>query len=59
MPSWLVELYLITVHIGGQHVHAVRAAALPVSEEAILGRNVLNQLNITLNGAAGVTEVLE
>jgi len=55
----LVELYLITVHIGGQHVHAVRAAALPASEEAILGRNVLNQLNITLNGAAGVTEVLE
>lgn len=54
-----VELYLITVHIGGHSVHAVRAAALPASEEAILGRNVLNQLNITLNGAAGVTEVLE
>ena len=53
-----VELYLITVHIGEHHIHAVRAAALSASEEAILGRNVLNQLSIMLNGAAGITEVL-
>ena len=54
-----VDLYLITVHIGTHQIHGVRAAALPVSQEAILGRNVLNQLNVMLNGVAGVTEILE
>lgn len=54
----IVELYLVTVHIGEHRIHAVRAAALADSEEVILGRNVLNQLNMLLNGLAGVTEVM-
>lgn len=55
----LVELYLVTIHIGEYRIHAVRAGALTDSEDAILGRNVLNQLNLLLNGLAGVTEVME
>ena len=52
-----VDLYLITIHLGLFRITGVRAVALPPGNTAILGRDVLNQLDIMLRGPAGVTEV--
>jgi predicted aspartyl protease len=52
-----VDLYLVTLHLGPLRIAGVRAVALPSGEPAILGRDVLNQLDIALIGTAGVTEV--
>jgi hypothetical protein len=52
-----VDLYLITLHLGPLRIAGVRAVALPPGETPILGRDVLNQLNLALIGTAGVTEV--
>ena len=54
-----VNLYLVTLHIASLRIPGIRAAALPQREPAILGRDVLNQLYIGLDGPAGITEVLE
>ena len=51
------KLYVVDLHIGRHHIHAVEVAALPAGEENILGRDVLNHLVVTLNGLASVTEV--
>lgn len=56
--SQSVDIYLASLYIGSQIVHAVRVIAAPPDEEAILGRNVLNNLVITLNGPASTTELL-
>jgi predicted aspartyl protease len=52
-----VDLYLTTIHLGRFRITGVRAAALPPGEAAILGRDVLNQLDIALRGPASVIEV--
>ena len=33
-------------------IHGIRAVAVPEGAEAIIGRDVLNQLEVTLNGLA-------
>ena len=43
-----VDLYLITIHLGRLRITGVRAFALPPGNAAILGRDVLNHLDITL-----------
>lgn len=53
----VVDVYLVQVRVGPYEVGAVRAVALPVGSEAILGRDMLNQLILTLNGLANVAEV--
>ncbi len=53
-----VDLYLTTIYLGQSHILGVRAVALPSGSTAILGRDVLNQLDIALRGPAGVTEIL-
>lgn len=50
--STTVNLYLTGVHVAGHAIHGIRAVAVPVGSEAIIGRDVLNQLEITLNGPA-------
>lgn len=55
--SQVVKLHLVTLYLGSHVVRAVRAVAVGPGEEVILGRDVLNQLVITLNGLASVTEV--
>lgn len=50
--STTVNLYLTAVHVAGNVIHGIRAVAVPVGSEAIIGRDVLNQLEITLNGPA-------
>ena len=53
--SEIVNLYSIAIHIAGITVHGIRAAAMKKNKEAILGRDVLNQLELTLNGPAQET----
>lgn len=55
----LVDLYLVTVHLGPLHIGGVRAVALASGDTAILGRDVLNQLDIALRGTASVTEIFK
>lgn len=53
-----VDLYLTTVYLDQLRIPGVRAVALPSGSTAILGRDVLNQLDMVLRGPAGVTEIL-
>ena len=57
--SRLVNIYIVQMEIGPYKLAKVRAAGVPVGTDFILGRNVLNQMVVTLNGLAGVTEVPE
>ncbi|MEZ4712600.1 MAG: retroviral-like aspartic protease family protein [Caldilineaceae bacterium] len=52
-----VEIHLLILHLGPLTVYGVEAVADKQNGEAIIGRNVLNQLVVTLNGIAGVTEI--
>jgi predicted aspartyl protease len=57
-----VRIYGVTVHIGEHTVYGVRAVGLPVTlnptaDEIIIGRDVLNQLRITLDGPGEVVEI--
>lgn len=47
-----VSLYATTVHVAGYVIHGIHAIAQPEGSEAILGRDVLNELDITLKGLA-------
>ena len=52
-----VNLYLTAVHVGEHTIHGIRAVAIPAGSEAIVGRDVLNQLVVRLNGLAHVVDV--
>ncbi|MEZ4733208.1 MAG: retroviral-like aspartic protease family protein [Caldilineaceae bacterium] len=54
-----VEIHLLTFHLGPLTVYGVEAVADKQNGETIIGRNVLNQLVIILNGIAGVTEITD
>lgn len=47
-----VNLFLTAVHIGNHVIHGIRAVGVPAGSEVIIGRDVLNQLELTLNGPA-------
>lgn len=47
-----VETFVTVIHLGPHVVYGVQAVAMPTGSEAIIGRDVLNQLEITLNGPA-------
>lgn len=47
-----VDTYLTTVQIGPHTIHGIHAVAMPKGSEAIIGRDVLNELEIRLNGPA-------
>lgn len=55
--SQSVELYLVAIHIGDQIINGIHAVALPSPNEIILGRDVLNQLTMTLDGLASTLTV--
>ena len=54
-----VEMHLLILHLGSLTVYGIEAVADKQNGEAIIGRNVLNQLVVTLNGIAGVTEITD
>jgi hypothetical protein len=47
-----VELYAVTLQLGPYVIHGIKAVAGVRSNEAILGRDVLNQLDLRLIGPA-------
>ncbi len=47
-----VNLYLTAVHVGNHTIHGIRAIGMASGSESIIGRDVLNQLEINLNGLA-------
>ncbi len=52
-----VDLYLVSIQIGSDILRGLHVIAAPNSAEAIVGRDALNQLVVTLNGIVGVTEL--
>jgi len=55
--SEIVDVYMVNLAIGDKTLPAVQVVATPDDAEPLIGRNVLNQLVITLNGPASVTEL--
>lgn len=47
-----VDTYFTVVQVGPYIIRGVKAVALPVGSETILGRDIINQLELTLNGPA-------
>ena len=52
-----VKLYIVRLEIGPLVLRGVHVAGVPTGTEFILGRNVLNQIELTLNGPATTTEI--
>ena len=52
-----VDLYVVEITINTLVVPGIHAAGMKHSSESILGRDVLNQLIVTLDGIGGVTEI--
>ena len=51
----IVDRYLVAISIGPYIVPAIHAIAY--SHEALIGRDVLNELTMTLNGPANMIEI--
>ncbi|MCP4419384.1 MAG: hypothetical protein GY805_22450 [Chloroflexi bacterium] len=51
------DVYLATIQIGSHTFFGVRVLGDKQGEEAILGRDVLNQMKVILNGPAQVVEI--
>lgn len=56
-PVYRVDVYEVELRIGNFRVSKTRVVADPQNEGAILGRNVLNQFIVTLNGLASTVEI--
>ena len=52
-----VDAYHIIISVGPYVIPGIKAVAMQAGSEAILGRDVLNQLELTLNGPAQETWV--
>jgi len=57
--SQAATMYLVKLYIGPHQLYAIRVAGVAVNDECLIGRNVLNQLVVILNGHAGVVEIRE
>ena len=55
----VVYLYLVTLHIEEIELPGIYVVGDDQSNEIVLGRNVLNQLEIWLNGPANITRLSE
>jgi predicted aspartyl protease len=55
----VVETYLVTVTMGPFQFPGIEAIASAENGEAILGRDILNQLEVNLNGLASAVVVSE
>ena len=52
-----IDRYRVWVQIGGLRPMYLNVVADPLGEEAIIGRDVLNQLIVILNGHASTVEI--
>jgi len=52
------NLYLLCLYIWSHLLPAIQVAAIHSHADCLLGRNVLNRLEIILNGPAAMTEIL-
>ncbi len=52
-----VDMYRVALQVGPHTVSPVRVAGIGATSNAVLGRDVLNHLTITLNGPANMTEI--
>jgi predicted aspartyl protease len=50
--SVLVDLYVVAIRLGPYQQGVVEVVADTLHEEAIIGRDILNHLSVTLNGPA-------
>lgn len=55
--SQVADIFLASLRVGPHRLGAVRVIAGSEGDEIILGRNVLNQLVVTLNGLASTVEI--
>ena len=55
--SYPVDIYEVELQIGSYHIPKVYAVADGQNREMIIGRDVLNQFVVTLNGLANVVEI--
>jgi len=53
----LVGIYLVVIHMPTGISYGIRAVATDGSNEVILGRDVLNQWRITLDGPGEIVEI--
>lgn len=56
-PAPVIEMAVRDVRIGPHLIRGIKAVAAVGQQETLLGRDVLNNLIVTLNGLASVTEV--
>lgn len=53
--AYTVDMYMLQLKVGPYQLYGIRVAG--DKKKIIIGRNVINQLVVTLNGLAEVTEV--
>ena len=52
-----VDLYLVAIRIGSILLRGLHVVAAPAGSEALIGRDVLNQVVVTLDGPAAIVSV--
>ncbi|MFN0073188.1 MAG: retroviral-like aspartic protease family protein [Chloroflexota bacterium] len=52
-----VDIYVVDIEIAQLRLPAIELVAVEVMDEAIIGRNVLNRLRISLDGPTAVIEI--
>jgi predicted aspartyl protease len=52
-----VNTYLVVIRVGPYTLYGIEAVGMVGGKEALLGRDVLNQLVVTLNGLANETQI--
>jgi hypothetical protein len=52
-----VDVFMVNIEIGSHHLPGIRVAGVSEATEIILGRNVINQIKIVLNGPANMLEI--
>ncbi|MCP4423002.1 MAG: hypothetical protein GY803_00775 [Chloroflexi bacterium] len=52
-----VDIYIVNIEIGPHLLPGIRVAGVSEAMDVILGRNVLNQIKIVLNGPANTLEI--
>lgn len=55
--SRMVHIYVVQLEIGPIRLPKVRVAGVPVGTDLVLGRDVLNQMVLTLDGPAESVEI--